>query len=123
MSVETISLSLPTHTVYAHSVRMTAASIAVVNQMSVEEVEDVKMAAEEGFILSCLSGIDACTITFEVEPSALVMKFTLGDDNIEDFEEFMYADMLLQSLCQEYTRDEKSVTVKIVKLEDVMYGD
>ncbi len=123
MSVETISLSLPTHTVYAHSVRMTAASVAVVNQLSVEEVEDVKMAAEEGFILSCLSGVDVCNITFEVEPSALVMKFALGDDNIEEFEEFVYADMLLQSLSQEYIRNDDFIHVKIVKLQDVMYGD
>ncbi len=123
MTIDTITLNLPTHTEYAHSVRLTAASVAVVNHMSVEEVEDVKMAAEEGFILSCLSGIDSCTITFEVEPSALVMKFTLGDDNIEDFEEFMYADMLLGTLCQEYKREDSTVSVKIVKLEDVMYGD
>ncbi len=123
MSVDSISLSLPTHTIYAPAVRMTAASIAAVNQLSVEEVEDIKMAAEEGFILSCLSGAEKCDITFEIEPSALVMRFSLGDDNIEEFEEFVYADMLLESLCQEYTRDENSINVKIVKLQDVMYGD
>ncbi len=123
MSVETISLSLPTYSSYAHSVRMTAASVGVVAQMSIDEVEDVKMAAEEGFILSCLSGADTCNISFEVEESALAMTFTLGEKNIEEFEEFVYADMLLQSLCQVYDRDDKSVYVKIVKLQDVVYGD
>ncbi len=123
MSIDSISLSLPTHTVYAPSVRMTAASVAVVNQLSVEEVEDVKMAAEEGFILSCLSGGDVCTITFEVEPSALVMKFSMGDKDIEEFEEFVYADMLLQSLSQEYVREADFISIKIVKLQDVVYGD
>ncbi len=123
MSVEIISLNVPAQSSYARSVRMTAASLGVVAQMSIDEVEDVKMAAEEGFILSCLSGADQCSITFKVDDSALTMTFTLGDNNIEEFEEFVYADMLLKSLSQSYTRDENSVHVTIVKLQDVVYGE
>ena len=50
MQPKTVQLSVPAEPAYARSVRMMAANLAVVAGMVVDDVEDVRMAAEEGFV-------------------------------------------------------------------------
>ena len=48
-----ITLSLAADPSLARLVRMTAANVAALSSMSVDRVEDVRMAAEEAFIYAC----------------------------------------------------------------------
>ena len=50
MDSDNVILSVPASAEYARSVRMLAASLAVTDDFSVDDVEDVRMAAEEGFV-------------------------------------------------------------------------
>ena len=47
---ETTVLEVPPLPRYARVVRMTAANLAVIAGMNVDEVDDVRMAAEEAFV-------------------------------------------------------------------------
>ena len=60
MDERTVRLSVPAEASFARTVRMMAANLAVVCDMSVDEVEDVRMAAEEGFVLCCATAPDSC---------------------------------------------------------------
>ena len=48
--MQTIRLTVPAEPAYARSVRMMAANLAVLGEMTVDDIEDMRMAAEEGFI-------------------------------------------------------------------------
>ena len=48
-----ISLSVSADPRLARLVRMTAANVAMLSSMSVDRVEDIRMAAEEAFIYAC----------------------------------------------------------------------
>ena len=55
---ETTVLEVPPLPRYARAVRMTAANLAVIAGMNVDEVDDVRMAAEEAFVYACATGVD-----------------------------------------------------------------
>ena len=73
-----VSLGVPAQPAFARSVRMMAANLAVLCSMSVEEVEDARMAAEEAFVYACATGLDMCSISFDVSDDQLSMSFELG---------------------------------------------
>ena len=50
MDQKRVCLTVPAEPGFARIVRMTAASLAVTCDMGVDEVEDARMAAEEGFV-------------------------------------------------------------------------
>ena len=50
--MNSVSLRLEATPALARLVRMTAANIAVLSSMSVDRVEDLRMAAEEAFVLA-----------------------------------------------------------------------
>ena len=52
MAQKIVELSAPADPTFARSVRMMAANLAVLCKMNVDELEDVKMAAEEGFVFA-----------------------------------------------------------------------
>ncbi|MFR3452574.1 MAG: ATP-binding protein [Collinsella sp.] len=65
----------------ARLVRMTAANVATLSSMSVECVEDIRMAAEEAFIYACATSPDeTLTIDFDVDSTRVAMTFTLEAD-------------------------------------------
>ena len=71
MQQDTIRLSVPAEPAYARAVRMMAANLAVVADMGVDDVEDLRMAAEEGFVYSCAT-----------EPSTSDVSFSVGTGSI-----------------------------------------
>lgn len=79
MRETTIRLNVPAEPAYARSVRMMAANLAVVCGMSVDDVEDVRMAAEEGFVYSCATKPDSCDIAFSLSDGRVGMRLALGD--------------------------------------------
>lgn len=84
MGERTVTLSVPAEAAFARSVRMMAANLAVCCDMSVEDVEDVRMAAEEGFVYACATRPDVCDITFGLAPDAISMDFSLGPEIPEE---------------------------------------
>lgn len=101
MSSNTIRLCVPAEAEYARSVRMLAANLAVVCGMSVDDVEDVRMAAEEGFVYSCSTGAPECSVEFAVGDGAIEMAFGLGIDGPADDVAGTYARLILAAVCDE----------------------
>ena len=64
----------------ARLVRMTAANVGALCSMSVDRIEDIRMAAEEAFIFGCTAvDSDDISIKFDVDESHVCMTFTFGD--------------------------------------------
>ena len=103
MSDTNVSLAVPAQADFARTVRMLAANLAVVGGMSVDDVEDVRMAAEEGFVYSCATGIDTCRISFVVEPGSVSMEFGLGEGKLDaDDTSGAYVELILAAVCDEF---------------------
>jgi len=114
--MQTVKLSVPTEADFARSVRMMAANLAVVAGFSVDDVEDVRMAAEEGFVYSCATGPESCEISFSLDDDAFVMDFILGDaEPSEEAPDVAYAELLLSSLCDEFFISDKAACLHLVK--------
>lgn len=102
---ETTVLEVPAEARYARVVRMTAANLASIAGLNVDEVDDVRMAAEEAFVYACATGArDTVRAEFAVTGDGLAMEFTLGDKPVvEDSREptLVYAAFLLEATCDE----------------------
>ena len=104
-----IELSLTCDQHLARLVRMTAANVAMLSSMSVDRIEDIRMAAEEAFIYACsaTSG-EPLDIAFAVDAEGMSMAFTLGVDEFPEpddgDETATYADLILGSVCDSYRK-------------------
>ena len=108
-----ICISLPAQASYARTFRMLAANLATVLRMNVEEVEDVRMAAEEAFVLACESaaqGIEASCVLFE---RGVSMELMLGPEDISESQAFQYADLILQAVAKTYKLTDKSLYLEM----------
>lgn len=124
MQQQSVSLSVPAEPDFARSVRMMASNLAVVCNMTVDDVEDVRMAAEEGFVFSCATHPSVCNIDFDLSGDALTMRFSLGeggaepqegdaeDDSVESLD---LAELLLSAVCDEYEVSPKGDELTVVK--------
>lgn len=103
--VETTVLEVPAQPRYARVVRMTAANLASIVGLNVDEVEDVRMAAEEAFVYACATGLeDVVRVEFSVSSEGLAMELGLGASPVvEDEREptLVYAAFLLEATCDE----------------------
>ena len=70
-STSIVKLSVPAEARFARAVRMTASNLAVCCDMSVDDVEDVRMAAEEGFVYACATRPTTCDIVFGLAPDGM----------------------------------------------------
>lgn len=102
-SGERSSLTVPPAARYARVVRMTAANFATLAGMSVEDVDDVRMAAEEAFVCACASGLqERMEVGFTVSEDGLEMDFQLGqtDPWADPSDDALgYARLMLDALC------------------------
>ncbi len=114
MQSQTVQLSVPAEAMYARPVRMMAANLAVVSGMDVDTVEDVRMAAEEGFVYACHTLDTMCTIEFCVADSCIEMNISLGDTSVEA-EEARYACLLLKAVCDEFEIDDTTHTLHALR--------
>ena len=83
----------------ARLVRMTAANVGALCSMSVDRIEDIRMAAEEAFIFGCTAvDSDDISIKFDVDESHVGMTFTFGDQATvdEDDQAAVYAELILE---------------------------
>lgn len=108
MATDTITLSVPAAAAYARSVRMLAASLAVSNGFSVDDVEDVRMAAEEGFVYACSTAPASCEVSFELAPGRIGMDFSLGEGQLGDAaddaadQNLDLVELLLSAICDDF---------------------
>lgn len=117
MQEKIVSLSVPAEADFARAVRMMASNLAVVCGMNVDEVEDVRMAAEEGFVYSCATGPGNCDVAFSLADDRIEMLFSLGSpggDPSEAGEGLDLTELLLSAVCDEHgiTDEGKLLLVK-----------
>lgn len=102
----------------ARLVRMTAANVAALSQMSVERVEDIRMAAEEAFVYCCsATGNGSVNISFESTKEYVGMNFSVGGQSQlpaqSDDPTSAYNDLILDAVCDSYEKQESPVSLKL----------
>ena len=98
----------------ARLVRMTAANVGALCSMSVDRIEDIRMAAEEAFIFGC-------TIKFDVDETHVGMTITFGDQATvdEDDQAAVYAELILASVCDSYEKTTAPLTLSLDLKADI----
>ena len=110
-SPTSIALAVTCEPHLARIVRMTAANVAALSSMSVERVEDIRMAAEEAFIYACgtAPGEDV-VVDFDADLDHVAMTFQLSAPSFvepsEDDPTAAYVDLILGSVCDVYEKHE-----------------
>ncbi len=103
-----VALSVPAAPDYARVARMAAATLAAAADFGVDDVEDVRMAAEEGFVYACATGQKSVDMTFSREGEGLSMYFSLGEDlDALDDESLDLVEALLDAICADFGIDEE----------------
>ena len=116
----TVSITVPADPEYARPVRMLAANLAVLAGLTVEDVEDARMVAEEGFVWCCATKPDAVSIEFEVGEGKMTLSYTFGSAKLpEDDQTSTYAELILSAVCDEVAYDEATHTLRLTKSVDV----
>ena len=112
-----VTLTVPAHADYARSVRMLAANLAVVQGLCVDSVEDVRMAAEEGFVYACATAPAACDVSFQLSGDEVRMAFSLGEQDAEDAPDtdVDLIEALLSAVCDDYAISDDGLTLGLVK--------
>ena len=120
-SPSSVGLSVPAEPRFARAVRMLAATLAVNCEMSVEEVEDVRIAAEEGFVYSCATAPDIVDVRFILHDDAFEMEFTLGEASFADAPRDVDAapldlvELLLTAVCDDFGVSDDDSLLHLVK--------
>lgn len=103
----------------ARLVRMTAANVAMLSSMTVDRVEDLRMAAEEAFIYACGANPEGMIdITFTVDKTHVEIEYNMGQIAADD-ESSVYADLILTSVCDSYEKDYSSARLVLDLKADV----
>ena len=106
-----IELNLAADPHLARLVRMSAANVAMLSSMSVERVEDIKMAAEEAFIFACAASAGSeLSVAFAADSEGVAMDFSLKGSTFEAPQDgdatAAYADLILASVCDAYEKSD-----------------
>jgi serine/threonine-protein kinase RsbW len=103
---------------------MMAANLAVLCSMSVDEVEDARMAAEEAFVYACATRPASCDMTFCITGDSLDMAFSLGDvvptEDETLAEQVGLAELLLSAVSDSYEVVDGS-ELRVTKLVGVVH--
>lgn len=108
MSQDIVRLSVPARGEYAKTVRMTAASLVSRMGMTFDEIDDVRIAAEEAFVYAAESMADGDPVELEfgLEGDVLTLTVALGvepqltDEEVE--RRTSYATFILESVCDSF---------------------
>ena len=123
MPEQTVRLSVPAEASFARTVRMMAANLAVVCDMSVDEVEDVRMAAEEGFVYCCATAPETCEVSFHISKGEIRSTFKLGSNQVDESDDSLdLAKLLLSAVCDEHGVSEDGTQLSLLK-RAVAYGE
>jgi serine/threonine-protein kinase RsbW len=92
--------------------------------MSVDDVEDVRMAAEEGSVYSCATAPESCEITFELSEREVRATFSLGSQPVDTSDEALgLAELLLSAVCDEHGVASDGSALVLVKRAGLVYGE
>ena len=123
MVEQTVRLSVPAEAAFARTVRMMAANLAVVCGMNVDEVEDVRMAAEEGFVYCCATEPAACEVSFAFGRREFCTTFGLGAVDPVDDGALDLAELLLEAVCDEHGVTDDGASLRLVKRMADAHGE
>jgi serine/threonine-protein kinase RsbW len=123
MPNDVITLIVPARSEYARTVRMTAAALVGRTDMTYDDVEDVRMAAEEAFVYAVDTLPDGADVRFDftVTNDSLEMNVPLGAERVSAGEEgeraAAYAVFILESVCDEYefASDDSGAHLRLLK--------
>lgn len=122
MASDRIVLTVPARNEFAKTARMTVSELASRIGMSYDDVDDVRMAAEEAFIYA-VTRCGGADVTFRVEVADHGLVIEVGplpcaDSVVADDEaQERYASFILESVCDEFEiqRDVDGTTLRLVK--------
>jgi serine/threonine-protein kinase RsbW len=131
MASDRITLTVPTRGEYAKTVRLTAAELASRLGMSYDEVDDVRIAAEEAFVYAsqCLGEDGEATFTFLVSQDALeIVAGPLRDVRPGEGAAGLpggYAEFILRSVCDEYEveRSDEGCSLRLCRRTGSVVGE
>lgn len=125
MSAQKVTLEVPAHADFARGVRMLASSLAVGINMSVDEVEDMRMAAEEGFVFACATAPERIHIDFEISENSVAIEYSLGTANPEEKEDtnIDLIELLLGATCDDFGISEDGSILRLEKSMDDVDAD
>ncbi|MDO8880777.1 MAG: ATP-binding protein [Coriobacteriia bacterium] len=108
MHADCIRLTVPARGEYAKTVRMTAAQLASRIGMSYDQVDDVRIAAEEAFVYACECAADTAEITFDFEITGSTLSVRVGPLPTSCMPEAgaaseNYAEFILRSVCDDFS--------------------
>lgn len=123
MAQDRITLKVPSRPEYAKTVRMTAAAIVSRTSLPYDEVDDIRIAAEELFVYACDHSPQEgeVEIEFLIDESTVHIRATLGDSaRVADEEaerRAAYATFILGAVCDhfEMSTDERGTHLTVVK--------
>jgi serine/threonine-protein kinase RsbW len=108
MASDRIALSVPARGEYARTVRLTAAELASRVGMSIDDIDDVRIAVEESFALACEHAGEGGEVTFTYtlhdgafEAEAGVLGNACAGTGDEETGS-RYARFILESVCDEF---------------------
>jgi serine/threonine-protein kinase RsbW len=113
-----VKLTVPAREEFARTVRMTAAALAGRMGMSIDEVEDVRIAVEEAFVFAIgrVADGDPVTFDFTVEEGRLsldVGPVPAGAGGAVDGPEARYARFILESVCDTFELEDSGSTCSL----------
>jgi serine/threonine-protein kinase RsbW len=119
---ERVVLSVPARGEFARTVRLVAAEIATRVGMSIDDIDDVRLAVEEAFVYAAdRADTPSVTVAFALEPGSielLVGPLPLEGRNAEAGEAGeRYARFILEAICDEFEllQRDGSCYVRLVK--------
>ncbi|NTU70813.1 MAG: ATP-binding protein [Coriobacteriia bacterium] len=122
MGHDLITLTVPARSDYARTVRMTAAALVGRMDMSYDDVEDVRMAAEEAFVYAVDTFDDDASVVFEfrVGDNEIEISVPLGSKCVsadEPDDAASLAGFILESVCDEheFATGENGAFLRLVK--------
>lgn len=104
---DTVTLCVPPKGEYAKTVRLVAASLATRVGMGFDQVEDLRMAAEEAFVFVCdrVGGGGEVEAAFDVGDDAIALSVSCDHPveivDEEAAERAEYAKFILEAVCDE----------------------
>lgn len=123
MGSECITLTVPARAEFAKTVRMTASALVGRTGMTYDEVDDVRMAAEEAFVYACDHNPDSGVVTldFGLDSDGIELRIPLADSlrtaDEESERRAAYATFILQSVTDtfEMSSDETGPFLRVTK--------
>lgn len=131
MSSDRVTMTVPAKGEFAKTVRMTAAALSSRMGMTYDEVDDVRIAAEEAFVYACDTAPEDGDVSFEftMDDECVVIAVSLGSGSMLSDEETerraSYATFILQSVCDrfELSSDENGAVLRVTKCKGPESGD